>query len=179
MNFFRRPEPDVIEAPKPKPIAEALEHVRRVPAREAPTAVFVEEYKTLLKKTGAPTEPLWDFELESFIRSQGWEILDPISVDLYMRGVCERLALRAKVPWDQVTWGWVNLSDYSLAIPRRVLERVSLLQDEFNKAHTSFMVTEVTFRRTSRSSDPFIRVSSIRGRQSFIFDVWDEPGFTG
>lgn len=142
----------------------------------------------------------------AFCNDQGIRIYDYAKVSDYMDQTVRKEARKRDIDEEDIMWGWFPFRErdrinfdmedsnheyirleafepaYKKLIPARVLANVRKIEKQFPQA--KFFVTDYAVR----DPDPFIAVylgtiqrneDPIANDHLIVFDVWDEPGFTG
>lgn len=181
----------ILERPIPVPVTSDL-----------PDENELKAYARTAEAIGFAPASLLEARLLTFFREQGMKRFEYAAVARYLTSQAKKgdqvwfwRPLREKDRPQGWQWGesWDNgmyLNDwyspnkwvcrpYHRAVPLRVLARVEQIAEAFPSAF--FFVTDMADKREldlSRRPDPFICVTALDVSR-IIFDVWDEPGFSG
>lgn len=182
--------------PAEREVAESPIITRPVPA--AITAATGEEnevkaYLRTAKEIGFEPAQLLEARLLAFFRRSSIPIYPYQRVVEYLVTKAPRDSIVVWRPLRNIDkpsgWGWQGINgrhghghywdewpcrSYGHLVPLRVLATVEQIEREIGRNRLHFFVSDYASSRP----DPFILVTA-RDMDRYVFDAWDEPGFTG
>lgn len=140
-------------------------------------------YAALAQEIGWTCPALVDEEVREWFVAAEIPVFDADAVRAYMNRTVMKLN-GGREAWD---WYWHPLRGvrdvvgvraaphYSLPIPERVLARIA----QVDRGLGEKVAIQITVIERRPKADPFVAALVKATGTRYVFDVWDEPGFTG